>query len=157
MRRWDEGEQHGGSERVSERRNSRKRFGPLSGRFVLPRAVARLRVERSKAKDSNGDSWRISPLPDDDRNLSIWTRGGGVTKYASTRLLRNTLFVSGKKNGRRCWEYDFSILLSMYFMNRKSRSVDVEEMTNGNSRRHVEAVEIASELTSWLMILLVGI
>lgn len=35
MRRWDEGEQHGGFERVSERRNSRKRFGPLSGRFVL--------------------------------------------------------------------------------------------------------------------------
>lgn len=45
----------------------------------------------------------------------------------------------------------------MYFMNRKSRSVDVEEMTNGNSRRHVEAVEIGSELTSWLMIFLVGI
>lgn len=97
MRRWDEGEQHGGSERVSERRNSRKRFGPLSGRFVLPRAIARVRVERSKAKDSNGDSWRISPLPNDERNLSIWTWAGGVTKCASTRLLWNTLFVSKRK------------------------------------------------------------
>lgn len=157
MRRWDEGEQHGGSERVSERRNSRKRFGPLSGRFVLPRAIARVRVERSKAKDSNGDSWRISPLPDDHRNSSIWTRGEGVTKCASTRLLWNTLFVSEKKNERRCWEYDFSILLWMYFMNWKSRSVDDEEMRNGNSKRHEEAVEIGSELTSWLMIFLVGI
>lgn len=60
-----------------------------------------------------------------------------MTKCASTRLLLNTLFVSEKKNERRYREYDFSILPSMHFMNRKSRSVDVEEMTNGNSRRHV--------------------